>query len=211
MGGANRVQGPDGTAIGDNNALAAALLVCVPLMNYLRLQSQHRIIRIGLAAAIVLTLFSVVGSYSRGALLGLLAVSVFLWVKSKHKMLAAVVIPVAVATVIFMPPEWMARMQTIDCNAPADTSVEGRYEIWHVAWEMAIKRPLTGSGFMGPVRWGRGERVRSGCDATCRSQHLVRGAGRARSGHVRRVAGYLHQCRYRLAAHHQDRVRRAGA
>jgi probable O-glycosylation ligase (exosortase A-associated) len=151
FGGANRVQGPEGTAIGDNNALAAALLVCVPLMNYLRLQSQHRIIRIGLSAAMVLTLFSVVGSYSRGALIGLLAMSGFLWLKSKHKMLAAVVIPVLVGTVIlFMPPEWMARMQTIDSNAPADNSVEGRYEIWHVAWVMAMRRPFTGSGFMGP-------------------------------------------------------------
>src|SRR5665213_2319822 len=89
-GGANRVQGPPDTPIGDNNALAAGLLVAVPLMNYLRMQSQHRVVRICMAATMVLTLFSVVGSYSRGALLGLLAMSVFLWVKSKHKLAAAI-------------------------------------------------------------------------------------------------------------------------
>ena len=149
-GGANRVEGPPDTMIADNNHLAAALLVCLPLMNYLRLQSQHRIVRIGLAGMMVLTLFSIVGSYSRGALLGLLAMSVFLWLKSKRKMIAAVVLPVVVGSVImFMPPEWMARMHTID-DYQADASVEGRFAIWQVAWQMAIHRPLTGAGFMAP-------------------------------------------------------------
>jgi probable O-glycosylation ligase (exosortase A-associated) len=152
-GGANRVQGPPDTPIGDNNALAAGLLVAVPLMNYLRMQSQHRVVRICMAATMVLTLFSVVGSYSRGALLGLLAMSVFLWAKSKHKLAAAVVLPVLVGSVIaFMPPEWMARMHTIS-DAEATDSGETRMAIWHVAWQMAIHRPLTGSGFMGPYDW----------------------------------------------------------
>jgi len=149
-GGANRVEGPPDTMIGDNNALAAALLVTVPLMNYLRMQSEHRIVRIAVAVVMVLTLFSVVGSYSRGALLGLLAMSVFLWAKSKHKLVAAVVLPLLVGSVIaFMPPEWMARMNTIQ-DASSTASGESRLAIWNVAWQMAIHRPLTGSGFMGP-------------------------------------------------------------
>lgn len=149
-GGANRVEGPPDTMIADNNHLAAALLVCLPLMNYLRLQSQHRIIRIGLAATMVLTLFSVVGSYSRGALIGLFAMSAFLWIKSKRKMVAAIVLPVLVGSVImFMPPEWADRMNTIN-DYQGDSSAEGRLTIWNVAWQMAIHRPLTGAGFMGP-------------------------------------------------------------
>lgn len=149
-GGASRVLGPPETMISDNNHLAAALLVATPLMNYLRIQSKHRVVRIGLAATMVLTLFAVVGSYSRGALLGLVAMSAFLWAKSKHKMLAAIVIPVVVgAAIMFMPPEWMDRMHTID-DYQGDASAEGRLAIWNVAWQMAIHRPLTGAGFMGP-------------------------------------------------------------
>jgi len=149
-GGANRVQGPEGTAIGDNNALAAALLVMLPLMNYLRMQSAHLSVRIVLAVSTVLTLFSVVGSYSRGALLGLLAVSVFLWLKSKQKLLAAIMLPVLVASAImFMPHNWMERMQSID-HYQSDSSAEGRLDIWTTAWTMAVHRPLTGAGFMGP-------------------------------------------------------------
>lgn len=149
-GGANRVVGPPDTMIADNNNLATGLLVAVPLMNYLRLQSAHRIIRIGMAVTMVLTLFSVVGSYSRGALLGLLAMSAFLWLKSKRKLVAAIVLPVVVGMVImFMPPEWVARMDTIDAYQ-SDGSAEGRLAIWNVALHMAIHRPMTGSGFMGP-------------------------------------------------------------
>jgi probable O-glycosylation ligase (exosortase A-associated) len=149
-GGSSRVLGPPETMISDNNNLATALLVATPLMNYLRLQSKHRIIRIGLSGVIVLTLFAVVGSYSRGALLGLLATATFLWTKSKHKFVAAIVLPVLVGSVImFMPPEWMDRMHTID-DYQGDGSAEGRLAIWNVAWHMAMYRPLTGAGFMGP-------------------------------------------------------------
>jgi probable O-glycosylation ligase (exosortase A-associated) len=149
-GGANRVLGPPGTVMSDNNQLAVGLLVTLPLMNYLRMQSQHRIVRIGLVAAMILTLFSVVGSYSRGALLGLAAVSVFLWLKSKQKLAAAVVLPIVVGSVIlFMPPDWMERMHTITAYQ-SDNSAEGRLDIWKTAWQMAIHRPLTGAGFMGP-------------------------------------------------------------
>ncbi|MBC7432801.1 MAG: putative O-glycosylation ligase, exosortase A system-associated, partial [Rubritepida sp.] len=66
-GGNYRVWGPPQTVIGDNNHLAAALLVVLPLMNYLRMQSAHRAVRIGLSIAMGLTLLATVGSYSRGA------------------------------------------------------------------------------------------------------------------------------------------------
>jgi probable O-glycosylation ligase (exosortase A-associated) len=101
----------------------------------------------------VLTLFSVVGSYSRGALLGLVAMSTFLWLKSKRKLVAAVVIPALVGTVVlFMPPEWYGRMATLG-DAEATASGTSRMAIWNVAWEMAVHRPLTGTGFTGPYQF----------------------------------------------------------
>jgi len=149
-GGAGRVLGPPATMIADNNSLAAALLVTLPLMNYLRMQSEHRVVRITLAVSMVLTLFAVVGSYSRGALIGLLAVSIFLWLKSKQKFLAAIILPVLVGSAImFMPQDWMDRMQSIG-QYQSDGSAEGRLDIWTTAWQMAVHRPLTGAGFMGP-------------------------------------------------------------
>lgn len=148
-GGVNKVFGPSNSMIADNNHLAAALLVALPLMNYLRLESKHAIIRSGLALTMVLTLFSVVGSYSRGALLALGAMSFFLWLKTKNKLLSGIVIFVLLASVIaFMPETWVERMHTIE-NYQHDGSAVGRLNIWYASWVMAKSR-LFGSGFFGP-------------------------------------------------------------
>jgi putative inorganic carbon (hco3(-)) transporter len=149
-GGTNRVMGPPNSIIGDNNHLATGLLVTLPLMNYLRMQSEHRLIRIGLTVTMALTLFSVVGSYSRGALLGLTAVTLYFWWKSKRKIVSGAVLGVMVASAIaFMPPQWMARMNTIE-SYQSDGSAENRLDLWRTSWLIATTRPLTGSGYLGP-------------------------------------------------------------
>ncbi len=146
-GGADRVYGPDGSMIHDNNHLAVAMLVSIPLMNYLRMESRHAIIRHGLAAAMVLTLFAVVGSYSRGALLALGAVSGYFWLKSSRKLLSGMIVAMAlVAAIAFMPERWFARMDTIG-TTHLDHSAEGRLEMWHTSWLLALDRPLVGGGF----------------------------------------------------------------
>jgi probable O-glycosylation ligase (exosortase A-associated) len=135
--------------IGDNNHLATALLVCLPLMNYLRMESKHPIIRIGFALSMVLTLFSVVGSYSRGAFLAMGAMSFFLWLKTSNKLISGIVIVALVAaTVAFMPEGWVERMQSIG-NYQRDGSAIGRLNIWYASWVMAESR-LFGAGFYGP-------------------------------------------------------------
>jgi putative inorganic carbon (HCO3(-)) transporter len=148
-GGTNKVFGPPNSMIADNNQLAAGLLVCVPLMNYLRTESKHLIIRIGFALAMVLTVFSVVGSYSRGALLALGAMSFYLWWKTPRKIISGTVLLFAVGgAIMFMPTSWMDRMHSIQ-EYQDDGSAMGRLEIWHVSWVMARTR-LFGSGFYGP-------------------------------------------------------------
>ncbi len=146
-GGGNKVLGPQGSIIGDNNHLATALLVSLPLMNYLRMESKHAIIRYGFIAAMVLTLFSVVGSWSRGAFVALGAVAFYFWLKSPRKLVSGMLLVIALAcSLSFMPERWVERMQTIQ-TYQSDGSAEARFHIWHVAWVMATTRPLTGAGF----------------------------------------------------------------
>ncbi|MGA9869018.1 MAG: putative O-glycosylation ligase, exosortase A system-associated [Acetobacteraceae bacterium] len=148
-GGGGRVEGPPGTMITDNNDLAVALLITLPLMNFLRVHSADRLVRIGIAVVMGLTLLAVLGSYSRGALIALAAVACFFWLKSRRKIVYGVLVFGAIAgAVAFMPQEWVARMQTIQ-SYQADQSAEGRLKMWHTAWIMAEGRPLTGVGFMG--------------------------------------------------------------
>lgn len=149
-GGGSRIIGPPSTMIEDNNHLAVGLLVTLPLMNFLRLHSAHRLVRAGLAAGMVLTLFAVVGSYSRGALLALGVVAVLFWLKSRRKLLyGALVFGLVASAILFMPQGWVERMHTIQ-SYQQDNSAEGRLTMWHTAWLLATARPLVGSGFYGP-------------------------------------------------------------
>jgi putative inorganic carbon (hco3(-)) transporter len=149
-GGSSRIFGPPLTMIGDNNHLAVGLLVALPLMNFLRLHSTHRIVRAGLTLAMILTLFAVVGSYSRGALIALAAVAVLFWFKSRRKLLyGALVLGAVAGAVSFMPQSWVERMHTIQ-SYRQDDSAETRLTMWHTSWLLAVARPLVGSGFYGP-------------------------------------------------------------
>jgi len=134
--------------IADNNHLATGLLVAMPLMNYLRMESRHAVIRYGFLAAMALTLLSVLGSYSRGAFLALGAVAVYFWLKTPNKIISGTLVAVALAaSIAFMPEHWIDRMHSIGAYEQ-DTSAQGRLQIWHVAWVIATSRPLIGGGFL---------------------------------------------------------------
>ncbi|MBP0496101.1 putative O-glycosylation ligase, exosortase A system-associated [Roseomonas indoligenes] len=149
-GGNYRVWGPAQTMITDNNHLAAAMLVTLPLMNWLRMHSAHRIVRIGLAAAMALTLLATVGSYSRGALLGLLAAAAMMWFRSKSKFVSGAVLAGCVAGAIaFMPGAWSERMNSIS-TYQEDGSASERLVLWDISFRLALSRPLVGSGLTGP-------------------------------------------------------------
>jgi putative inorganic carbon (HCO3(-)) transporter len=149
-GGNYRVWGPEQTMITDNNHLAAAMLVTLPLMHYLRLHSAHRVVRVVLAISMGLTLLATVGSYSRGALLGLLAVTAVMWFRSKRKVISAAVLSIGlVGAVAFMPEGWTERMNTIG-SYQEDGSATERLVLWDISLKLAQSRPLVGSGFTGP-------------------------------------------------------------
>ncbi|MCR0985108.1 putative O-glycosylation ligase, exosortase A system-associated [Roseomonas populi] len=149
-GGNYRVWGPVQTMIYDNNHLAAAMLVTLPLMNWLRMQSAHRLVRTGLAAAMALTLLATVASYSRGALLGLLAAAFVMWLRSKSKIISGTLLAGCLAGAIaFMPGAWTERMNTIS-TYQEDGSASERLVLWGISFRLALSRPLVGVGFTGP-------------------------------------------------------------
>ncbi len=146
-GGQFRVWGPPASIIGDNNQLAVALLMVLPLMNYLRLQSAHSLVREGFVVAMVLTLIAILASYSRGALLGLVAVAFFFWWNSRYKLAMGLVLVVTLAGgLAMMPASWTERMDSI-VHYKQDASAESRLVIWREALGIALARPLTGGGY----------------------------------------------------------------
>lgn len=146
-GGHNSVLGPQNTYIGDNNTLALAMVTTVPLLVALANIAPTkwtRRIAIGLA---VLTAISALGSYSRGALLGGLAMAFFLWLKSNSKAKTGAVLLLLIPILLTaMPAEWTGRMHTID-NYQEDGSAMGRINAWQFAINVANHFPL-GGGFI---------------------------------------------------------------
>ncbi|HZV67490.1 MAG TPA: putative O-glycosylation ligase, exosortase A system-associated [Telluria sp.] len=146
-GGNFRVWGPEGTYIEGNNEVALALIAIIPIIYYLFLVQANKWVRYGCAAAAILCCVSALGSYSRGALLGISAMVLFLWVKSPKKMALGlamlVIIPTAIA---FMPAKWSERMNTVK-EYKEDDSAMGRINAWAMAFHLASDRPLTGGGF----------------------------------------------------------------
>lgn len=146
-GGVYHVLGPPGSFIADNNALALALCMILPLMRYLQLHSTQKAVRIALGISMVLTGISVLGTYSRGGLIGLFIVGAALFLKSRRRIAVVLVLAVIGMTAYhFMPPQWMTRMDTL--HEARDTgSAETRIQSWEFAANVAVHRPLVGGGF----------------------------------------------------------------
>ena len=144
-GGAHRVYGPSTSYISENNALAVATLMIIPLMYYLYTVTRNKWIRYGLIFAMVASAASVVGSQSRGALIAIIAVGGFFWLKSKAKIVSgALIVILAIAGWNFMPESWHERMSTIE-NYEEDNSAMGRINAWLYSVNVANDR-FTGGG-----------------------------------------------------------------
>jgi len=146
-GGGGRVWGPPGGMIAGNNELGAALVMLMPWMYYLLATTQRRWLKIAVGVAIAFTAFGVLGTQSRGALLGLVAMAFVLGLKGKHPWRSSIALALLVSiAVAFMPDSWTQRMDTIQ-GYREDSSAMSRLWTWQTMWNLAVDRPLLGGGF----------------------------------------------------------------
>jgi probable O-glycosylation ligase (exosortase A-associated) len=145
-GGSYAVYGPSGTFIYGNNEIGLALIMTIPLIRYLHLVTEHKFLRLGLLVTMWLTILAVIGTQSRGALVGIACMGFFLVLKSRNRVpmifLMLILIPMIYS---FMPESWHARMGTIE-TYEQDGSAMGRINAWWVAWRLATENIL-GWGF----------------------------------------------------------------
>lgn len=146
-GGGNHVRGPNGTFIGGNNEIGLALIMTIPLMRYLHIQIKNKIGKIAMLTAMLLTVVAIFGTQSRGDLLGLGVMGLFLILKNPKKLGFLLVLVIAIPLALkFMPQEWYQRMDSIS-NYQQDASAQGRINAWHFAFNLANHRPVLGGGF----------------------------------------------------------------
>lgn len=144
--GNQRVWGPPGSFIADNNQFALAIVMTIPLLRFLQLQLEQGWKRHAMTAAMVLCAASALGSHSRGALLAISAMALVLWWRGRNRFVGFVAIAsIGAALVAFMPEHWEERMSTIG-TYQEDRSAMLRISAWWTAWGIAKDYPL-GVGF----------------------------------------------------------------
>ena len=145
-GGNHRVWGPAGSFIEDNNEFATALIVTIPLLRFLQLQLDNKWGHRAMSGVMFLCAAAALGSQSRGALLAVSAMALYLWWNGKNKLgVGLLMVLVAVPLVAFMPESWTLRMSTIG-EYEEDRSAQGRISAWWTAWRIGLNYPL-GVGF----------------------------------------------------------------
>jgi putative inorganic carbon (HCO3(-)) transporter len=145
-GGQYRVWGPGGFIEG-NNELALAVLTVLPLLRYLQMQAIKKWAVHAFTAAMLLCVATALGTQSRGALVGLICMGTFFWIKGNRKLLSgAIILGVVLLGLPLMPDTWWDRMETIK-TYEEDGSALGRINAWGMAVNLAKDR-VFGGGFV---------------------------------------------------------------
>jgi len=142
--GGHHVEGSSAT--GDDNGLALAILMIIPLLLYCANYTADRWIRLGMYITAVLGAVTVVATYSRGGFIGLLALGVMLLKGSRHKFRGLILIAIgAVVLYHLMPDDYLERMNTIK-EADEDSSFTTRLVAWKINFLIAMDHPFLGAG-----------------------------------------------------------------
>jgi len=146
-GGEFQIWGPEGSFLYDNNDFALAMNMTIPLFFYMAQAEQNRWVRIGLRGLMVAVAICVVGTYSRGGLLGLSAVTLTIVVKSRQKIIGLFLVFIAVMGILTLTTiAWKDRMSEF-LQGNFDKSAYSRLVAWTGGLNLAVQHPLTGGGF----------------------------------------------------------------
>lgn len=133
----------------DRNALALAMNMILPLLFLLRNYTENKRVKNFLLVIAIFNIIAILGSFSRGGLIGLIVVGFFYFLRSKQKILISIfAIIIGISAVNFMPDRWTQRMNTIE-SADKDESFLGRVVAWKQAVLIANDHPFVGVGFKG--------------------------------------------------------------
>jgi probable O-glycosylation ligase (exosortase A-associated) len=145
--GGGEIHGPDGGMLADNNDFGLGLVVMLPLLFYQWQIATNRHVRRGLMLMGFLVTLAVFFTYSRGALVGVCAMGVVFWLRSRAKFATALLIAALAVSIYSVAPEqWFKRMGTIETYQD-DGSAMSRIHLWQVSLRIAELHPITGGGF----------------------------------------------------------------
>lgn len=140
------------SSVGDNNSLATAVLMIIPLLLYLIQYSAWRPAKLAFIGLLAFSVLCVIGTYSRGGFIGMVILAGMFVRNSRRKLRSIVVVVLAGALVVTLAPEsWYARLNTL--NHGADDSFMQRVTVWKVSTLIALDHPIFGGGLHAVQTW----------------------------------------------------------
>jgi putative inorganic carbon (HCO3(-)) transporter len=145
-GGEFRVYGPDNSMLANNNGFGLAVNMALPFLFCLARTESNRRLKLLLWTAFIAGIIVSFFTYSRGALVGLIAMAVFMMLLSNQKLMLIPVVLLACLFAAFVAPQKLRdRMsQTTDTT---ESSAQSRLNSWAYCWNVANAYPVTGGGF----------------------------------------------------------------
>ena len=146
-GGGSRVWGAPGTAWGDNNGVSVAMLMVIPITLALLAFFVKKWQKFGVSGVALSFFAALLGTQSRGGLVGLLGMAFFAVMRSRKKLVYLVTVLLFLGIgYSFMPESWHQRMATIQ-TYEEDESASTRIIQWKYAIDISLERPFFGNGF----------------------------------------------------------------
>jgi len=113
---------------------------------YMARAESQKWVRVTIRFLMVCVIVSIVGTYSRGGLVGLTVVALAIVAQSRRKILGMLLVGVAVTAIATVTTaQWKDRMDTF-AHGNLDDSAESRLAIWKGGWNLVKDYPLTGGG-----------------------------------------------------------------
>jgi probable O-glycosylation ligase (exosortase A-associated) len=147
-GGARFDQGPGGFFT-DNNSFAVGLCMVIPMLVALAQTEASRWVRAACYTGVALSVATVIFTFSRGGLLTLGVVAIGLAARSRHRLLALLLVAVVAVGVLAASTElrqrYLQRAATI-ADYEDDESAQGRLASWQTCWRVFLDHPVLGVG-----------------------------------------------------------------
>jgi probable O-glycosylation ligase (exosortase A-associated) len=150
-GGNYMVLGPEDSFLEANNAIGLALAMNVPLLFYLSKMENYKWFRWTMRAMLAFSYPATIGTFSRGAWVGLAIVTALVILRSKYRLLVMPIIVISGIIILLYFPQLFSQ-RVVErygelANYKEESSAQSRFWNWECCKRVGFAHPLTGGGF----------------------------------------------------------------
>ncbi len=150
-GGNYMVWGPEGSFLFANNSIGLAFAMNVPLLFYLSKVETHKWLRWIMRTMLVFSYPATIGTFSRGAWLGLAVGTALMVIKGKYRFILVPMIAIlAIFSLPYLPqifPQRVVDRYGALVDYEQERSAQSRFWNWECCKRVGMANPLHGGGF----------------------------------------------------------------